>query len=67
MLCDELFQEFLITVRDSASLPSIDWTHAIKKEARRSEDKDLVSTTSRSWRDAKQRGILDPKRYRRKL
>lgn len=41
MLCNELFQEFLITVRDYASLPSIDWTHAIKKEARRSEDKDL--------------------------
>ena len=41
MLCDELFQEFLITVRDSASLTSIDWTHAIKKEARGSEDKDL--------------------------
>ncbi len=40
MRCDELFQEFLITVRDSASLHSIDWTHAIKKEARRSEDKD---------------------------
>jgi hypothetical protein len=73
MLCDEFFQEFLIKVRDSASLPSIDWTHAIKNEARRIEDKDLgeVQQATQNYilveRDAKQRGILDPKRHCRKL
>ena len=68
MLCDEFFQEFLIKVRDSANLPSIYSTHAIKKEVRRSEDKDLAAQNYiLVERDDKQRGILDPKGYCRKL
>ena len=72
MLCDEFLQEFLIKVRDYASLPSINWTHSTKKEARRIEDKDLgVQQAAQNYilveRHAKQRGILDPNRYCRKL